>query len=288
MSARRTHLTRIAHEALAIEQEEAQKAGTLGYMARVLVQTTMPHRDPHATVFKRRNGNFRLAMIAADGLPYGRYPRLLLAWVTTEATRTKTPRLDLGPSLSAFMGELGMVPTGGRWGTIGRLRLQVRRLFSSAISCTLDDPAAGTYQERGFRVAAETALWWDPKSPDQAALFGSYVELTEPFFRSITTRPVPIDLRALRTLRSPFALDIYTWLTYRNSYLRRDVEIPWEALTLQFGSDYKRLRAFKAAFLKHLRTVLTVYPDARVAGGKSGLLLKPSPTHVRRLKRAAE
>ena len=46
MAKRRDQLARIAQDALAIEQEEAQKAGTLGYMARVLVQTTMPHTDP--------------------------------------------------------------------------------------------------------------------------------------------------------------------------------------------------------------------------------------------------
>jgi len=276
-------LAKIAQEALAIEQEEARKAGTLGYMARVLVQTTMPHTDPKQPVFKRQNGHFRLSMVAADGLPYGRYPRLLLAWVTTAATRTKTPRLDLGPSLSSFMSELGVVPTGGRWGTIDRLRQQIKRLFSSSISCTLDDPEGGTYQDAGFRVAQHTELWWDPKAPDQAAIFGSHVDLTEEFFRSITDRPVPVDMRALRTLRAPLALDIYTWLTYRNSYLDKRVVIPWEALELQFGSDYHRTRDFKAAFLKHLKAVVTVYPEARISDGSKGLILKPAPPHVKRI-----
>jgi len=35
----------IAH-ALAIEADEAQKAGALGYMARAMVQATMPHQRP--------------------------------------------------------------------------------------------------------------------------------------------------------------------------------------------------------------------------------------------------
>jgi len=284
MGNRKTQLAKIAQDALAIEQEEAQRAGTLGYMARVLVQTTMPHTDPKAPVFKRQNGNFRLSMVAADGLPYGRYPRLLLAWVTTAATLTKSPLLDLGPSLSSFMSELGVVPTGGRWGTIDRLRQQIKRLFSSTISCTLDDPEGGTYQDVGFRVAQKMELWWDAKQPDQAALFGSRVGLTAEFFQSITDRPVPVDMRVLRALRAPLALDIYTWLTYRNSYLRKPVEIPWQALELQFGADYQRTRDFKAKFLKHLESVVTVYPDARISEGSTGLVLKPSPPHVRKLK----
>jgi len=277
-------LARIAEEALAIERDEAQEAGELGYMARILVQATMPHRDPHTSVFERSNGPFRLAIMAPDGVPYGRYPRLLLCWVTTEAVRTQDRMLQLGGSLSGFMGELGLQVTGGRWGTIDRLRQQVQRLFSSTISATRADEEHGEWQEGGFRIATKTNLWWDPGSPDQLALFGSRVILTPDFFEAITRRPVPIDLRALKVLRSPLGLDIYTWLTWRMSYLRKPVEIPWEALALQFGSDYHRLRDFRARFLRQLHSVITLYPDARVAEGESGLVLKPSPTHVRRIE----
>ena len=38
------NLAKILHEALAIETQEAREAGALGYMARVLVQATMPHK----------------------------------------------------------------------------------------------------------------------------------------------------------------------------------------------------------------------------------------------------
>ena len=223
-------------------------------------------------------------MVAADGLPYGRYPRLLLAWVTTAATRTKTPRLDLGPSLSSFMAELGVVPTGGRWGSHSPTAPTNQTAVLVVHLLHPGRPQGGTYQDAGFRVAQRMELWWDAKAPEQAAIFGSHVDLTEEFFRSITDRPVPVDIRALRALRAPLALDIYTWLTYRNSYLQKRVTIPWEALELQFGSDYHRTRDFKAAFLKHLEAVVTVYPDARISEGTKGLILKPSPPHVKRLK----
>lgn len=36
-------IDKLVNEVLAIEQEEAQKAGALGYMARALNQATMPH-----------------------------------------------------------------------------------------------------------------------------------------------------------------------------------------------------------------------------------------------------
>ena len=55
--------------------------------------------------------------------------------VTTEATRTKSPILDLGHSLSAFLAQLGLQVTGGRKGTITVLRRQLDMLFRAAISC---------------------------------------------------------------------------------------------------------------------------------------------------------
>ena len=95
---------------------------------------------------------------------------------------------------------------------------------------------------------------------------------------------MPIDLRALKALKgSPLALDLYSWLTYRMSYLRKPCLIPWEALRAQFGADYGRLRDFKRKFLAHLADVLHAYPGARLTKTTSGILLKPSATHVRRL-----
>ena len=282
------NLAKLVDEALAIEAQEAKEAGAVGYMARVLVQATMPHKNINQDVFERRNGAFSMAIIAHPGmgLPYGTYPRLLLTWLTTEAVRTKTPELVLGPTLSGFMGQLGLLSTGGRWGTISRLRDQMRRLFSSTISCAMVAPT----EDMGMRmgVALKYRLWWDPKSPDQAALWLSTVTLSHDFFREIIERPVPIDMRALQALkRSPMALDIYCWLTYRLSYLKKKTEIPWAALQTQFGAGYPETPQgqwnFKYNFLKHLRSVLTVYPEAKTADSSHGLLLKPSRTHVPQL-----
>jgi hypothetical protein len=88
-------------------------------------------------------------------------------------------------------------------------------------------------------------------------------------------------MRALNALKkSPLALDIYCWLTYRASYTKRPSVIPWSALALQFGSDYAELRFFKRAFLEELRKVVTVYGGAQVEATDEGLLVKPSLTHI--------
>ena len=104
--------------------------------------------------------------------------------------------------------------------------------------------------------------------------------------REVTDRPIPLDLRAVQVLRrSPLALDLYTWVTYRMSYLTRPVEIPWGILQLQFGADYPRTsqgRAdFKRKMLGALKKIAVVYPKLRANDGEQGLRLLPGPTHVR-------
>lgn len=278
-------LDRLITDALAIEAQDAKEAGALGYMARALVQATLPHSKPDGNEFERRNGAFTLVMLAPSkvGLPYGVIPRLMMAWMTTEVVRTKQRELVLGDSMSEFMRQLDMNPTGGRWGSITRLRDQSRRLFTTSVSCFYDGAdAAG---EGGFRIADRHMFWWDPQSPDQKSLFNSTVMLSERFYDEVRTSPVPIDMRAMKALKkSPLALDIYFWLTYRLSYLRQARVIPWAALQLQFGASYRRdshgLRDFKRAFLRELKKVAILYPKARASEEEGGLYLQPSATHI--------
>ena len=81
----------LIEEATAMEQQAAQNAGAVGYLARMLVQVTMPHSRQTGNEFTRSNGGFSVTMLASSryGLPYGTVPRLLLAWMTTEAVRMK-------------------------------------------------------------------------------------------------------------------------------------------------------------------------------------------------------
>jgi hypothetical protein len=274
---------RLITEALAIEAESAQNAGALGFMARAMVQATLPHKKVEGNEFERRNGAFTLSLMAPAkiGLPYGTVPRLLLAWLTTEAVKTQSRELELGDSLSGFMRELDLLPTGGRWGSITRLKDQTARLFASTVSATYTD--AEKRAEMGYRLADKSLLWWDAKRPEQAALWRSSVTLTEPFYREIIEHPIPVDMRAIKALkRSPMALDLYCWLTYRASYAKKPSTIPWAALAMQFGSDYARLRDFKASFLAELRKVATVYAGAQFEAIEVGLVVKPSPPHIAR------
>jgi len=273
----------LVNEVLAIEQEEAYQAGALGYMARALIQATMPHSKINSHEFKRRNGAFKFTILANSevGLPYGSIPRLLMSWITTEAVRTKQQELILGKTLSRFMSELDMIPSGGRWGSITRLKDQMKRLFSASISCTYDD--GKNCGIRNIMPIEMAELWWDNKNPHQATIWESKLLLGNTFFNEIIESPVPIDMRVLKALRrSPMAIDIYCWLTYRMSYLRKITPIPWDVLQVQFGANYKELRQFKRRFLDQFKKVLFVYPDANVKEGGDTLILLPGKSHIKK------
>lgn len=261
-----------------IRKREAVDAGELAFVARILAQCTLPHSDPgDVASFGRRAGALRLAVQPGIdvGLPYGSYPRLVMAWLTTEAVRTKSRKIVLGDSLSGFMRELGIVPTGGRWGTITRLRDQMRRLFSARIAATYDGDQG--FALRSMEVATEADLWWTPKDPDQAAIWQSTVTLGERFFEAIVERPVPLDMRALRALkRSPLGLDLYAMIAYRVSYAKEPVAITWESLHAQLGADYSDMRFFAQKVKRELTKIRVVWPELHAETPRGRLVLHPS------------
>ncbi len=265
-------------EAIAKNEQEAREAGALGFMVRSLVQATLPHSNPKTPYFERVNGNLTLTMSAGSskmGLPYGTIPRLIMSWITTEAIKTKERQLILGDSLSGFLRELGLIPSGGRWGTITRIKDQMGRLCACSITVTYG------YNKKGFirklDPVEDSNLWWDPKDPEQGALFNSTLFLREGFFKDVIKSSVVFRMDALKLLKqSSMAVDIYMWVTHRNSYAKDDSKIPWEALQLQFGAGYPLTplgkRNFKRMFIQALKKVAVAYPDA----GK----LRPEEKHL--------
>lgn len=279
-------INNLVSEFLAIEAVNAKEAGMLAYMARSMVMATLPHSKPKGHVFERNNGNYTLTMIGNPkfGLPYGSLPRLLLAWITREAKVKKSPILYLGKSFSAFLNTLKLSQSGGARGDATRLRQQMLKLFSTHISCVYQDNERGICRSDQFSVTRSFELWWNPLQ-HESVNHQSTIILAKDFFEEIINRPVPVDLRMLHALRrSPLQIDIYTWLTYRFSYLKKPTLIPWNLLSNQFGSNYgsgaQGLRDFKKQFLKAIHIVTVMYQSAKVEINDSGITLKPSRSHV--------
>ena len=242
-------LDKLVRQALMIEVEEARQVGAVGFMARALTQATMPHRKAAGNEFVRRNGAFELTILAPSsvGLPYGSIPRLLLSWLTTEAVRTRSPVLELGPTLSAFMAELGLTRRGGNGGISHDSA--TRPCACSAQPCFAGTRTKHTTQA-AISISLKNTLCGGTRKRRIKCRSGNLrLTLGNRFFNELIDRPVPVDMRALKALkRSPLALDIYCWLTYRLSYLRKPTEIPWPALQMQFGADYTRYQTVQGGF----------------------------------------
>jgi len=278
----------------AIPAKSALDAGALGFMAKFLVQTTLPHSEQTCTQYVRTDGNvtLRITDVGAIGLPYGSYPRLILIWMTTEAVRTGNRELELGSSLSRFMAQLGLQATGGHWGTIPRFRDQMQRLVGATISTRWSSDANGQNQSGGenLLVADRFHLWWTPQELPHGSLAKSSVTLSVNFFEQLVAAPVPLDLRAVRALkRSPLALDLYAWATRRVSYLSRPTLIPWESLRRSFGAGYadtpQGRSCFRVKAIEAFRRILTVYPELKIESDENGLLLRPSGPHIPKVLR---
>ena len=125
------------------------------------------------TQYKRVNGPYTLYMntTADNKLPYGNLPRLLLAWVSTEAVRTQSRVLILGSSLSEFMRTLGINSTsGGVRGEQTRLRNQMKRLFGCTVSLLYQDE----HGEAAVNsvMARRTEFWWNEAQARPALIVG--------------------------------------------------------------------------------------------------------------------
>jgi hypothetical protein len=275
--------------AQAMCNEGAVDADALGFMAKMLVQTTLPHRAQSGKQYTRADGDVTLSItdLGGAGLPYGAYPRLILVWMTTEALRTGQRKLELGRSLSSFMGQLGLQCTGGHWGTIPRFRGQMERLFGAAISTRWRGEQDGQNHSGGSNLllAEEFDLWWTPQKLPQTVLGQSSVTLSQRFFEQLIEAPVPLDLRAIKALkRSPLSLDLYAWATRRVSYLRRPLRLSWASFQVSFGTGYAETPQGRSRFrgnaIEALRRVKVVYPQLKIEILRDGVLLYPSLTHI--------
>jgi hypothetical protein len=257
-------------------------ADEMAFLAREFVLCTLPHRNPgDVPAWSRKNGNLTLTIRPGwnektqevFGYPYGSIPRLLLAWITTEAIRTKSRRLELGDSLGAFMMALGLNPYTGRGprGDATRLRDQMERLFGALISFDYRTPASNeTGKRRGghawlrMQVAPRGRFWWNEEDRDEVLLWGSWIELGEAFFEATTSEPVPLDVRILRHIKqSPMAIDLYAVLNREAFRAHKGGEprfLAWEWLHVQIGNEYGDLRNFRRKALEQLEAILAVYP----------------------------
>ena len=258
----------------------------LGFMARMMALCSLPRTNPgNRLQYKRTNGPYTLIMTATGNhkLPFGNLPRLLLAWVCTEAVRTQSRELVLGSSLSEFMRKLDVYSSSGRKYT--RLRNQMWRLFNAHVRLVYEYEHGEASVSSS--VADRTEFWWNERKPDQPVLWESKIRLGEDFFNEIIRHPVPLDMNILTALkRCALGLDLYLWLTYRMFTLKRPLRLTWPQVYRQFGvdpakaSDNQTVQDFRYKVLRELKKIKLAWPDLNYSTARGLLILHPSPPAI--------
>ena len=242
----------------------------LGFMARLMALCSLPRTNPgNQYQYKRVNGPYKLILSRTGEykLPFGNLPRLLLAWISTEAVRTQSCELVLGDSLSEFMRTLGVYSSDGKAYT--RLRNQMNRLFNAHVRLIHEHEHGERFVSSA--IADRGEFWWNERKPDERSSWQSKIELSEKFFNEIINHPVPLDINTLKALkRSPLGLDLYLWAVYRTFSLKRPMRLSWPQLYRQFGvdpakaSDKFTVRDFRTDCLRELKKIKLAWPDLQL------------------------
>jgi len=283
---REKQAVKIARAAADVWGLSAKDAKELAFDSRILVQAFLPHSDPKEIGWSRTNGNFTLDVksgIGKDasgkfktyGVPYGTIPRLILAWLNSEAVHNAQDKendnpkiIGLGRSLSSFLEKIGIPRTGGKRGGITAFKAQIEKLFRAEITVTHTGKEG--FSERDIKVTDGRFIFWDTREPEQQTLWESSIELSDRFYKLLINTPVPLDWRILKAIKqSPMALDLYMWLTHRMSYLGKPVSIRWETLQGQLGSEVEDIRKFRQQVRKHLKKITTIWQELDIDDSKS-------------------
>ena len=269
-----------------IQYKNAINTGDLVFMSRLFTKVTLPHRDPGISRYTRRNGNVSISMIDAHerGLPYGIMPRLILIWICTQVVQKKSKRIQLDHHLADFMRQLAVIPSGGENGPSQSLKAQLVKLLSCVLA--FDSSSSSIVNLENVVVANSIRLW--KFDDDRGHENVSYIELSDEFFKEVIYKPVPLDMRVVNALRpSPFAIDIYIWISYRVSNLKKPQWIPWSGLQSQFGAGYKDNKAgrgnFQRRFTEYLKMIEVLYPEINYEVYRGRLLLHPSKPHISKI-----
>lgn len=260
----------------------------IGFMSRFLALCSLPRTDPgNRREYKRQNGPYKLILSTVDDnkLPYGNLPRLLLAWVCTEAVKTKSRNLILGSSLTSFMHQLGMYSdSGGSRADRTRLHQQIDRLFSAHIDLFYEVPGHKSHVKAD--ITKKTELWWNYKKPEQHTLWQSNITLGESFYDEIIAHPIPINMDILKRLkRSSLGLDLYMWLSYKTYSLYSTGKPPerlsWQRLYKQFAPHPERadnmnaVNSFRTEALRELAKLKKGWPELDYKTPKGFLEIRP-------------
>src|SRR3954466_12935834 len=255
----------------------ADEKSQIGIANTAFAMAALPHKKTQESVWERDRGQIKLLVESGldstkrpIGIPYGAIARMILLYLQTQAVRTQSRDVELGASMNAWLGAMG-IPVGGN--TYRLVREQSHRISRCRLTFFRRTHGAELVTNGAF--VRDAILPLNPNLPQQGTLWQEHVRLDEGFYQSLIEHPLPLREAAIRQISSrSMAIDLYVWLAYRLHALSGPVPVTWQALRRQFGAGYSELRFFRRDLLPNLKLALAVYPEARVnVDEKDGLIL---------------
>ena len=209
------------------------------------------------------------------GVPFGAHARLVMLYLQTQALKTSHREIEVGKSLNAFLGRVG-VSGGGK--TRQSVWDQLLRIAACEIIFTWQQQPQSPPEFIRTNVVQAGQLGIRMTEEDrQGTLWSDKVTLSHEFFESLQRSAVPLLEQAIKAIgASSLALDLYVWLAYRLRKLERPTTVSWFALHQQFGAEYRRPRDFRRKVQQPLKLALAAYPEAQVTIEEHGVILYPS------------
>jgi hypothetical protein len=175
---------------------------------------------------------------------------------------------------------LGLDPKGRNIRTV---KDQLTRLSAADFRFGMVSPEGQSITLKGSVI--EGFELWIARDPRQRVLWPTTVQFSQRYFESLMKHAVPLNETAVARLsHNAMALDIYTWLAQRLHRVPegKGVMVPWTSLHEQFGHGYAQIREFRRVFVRTLRQVKLVYPEAKFELGQGGMKLTRSRPPVAR------
>ena len=260
----------------------------IAWLHAVLAQVGLPRGRPKnpdgtlATRFSRTSGAATLVVRSGEiggtelSLPYGSRPRLMLADICTYAVKNRTREVDLRESVREYLIERLDVSgvSGGKKGTYTHFKNQAQAL--AACRMQLEASYGARYINYKGEPIKSFEAWSTTGLGGQQGLWPGKLLLDYDFYQTLIGRGMPLDFKAYRSLmRSPLAMDAYTWLTHRMWRIDGSVDVRWDKLHKDMGQEYGQLKDFKRAFSRALKQAQAVYPDSvdRIHSIRDGIRL---------------
>ena len=274
-----------------LEPKPAPLTGrNIGFLPSIAMQCFLPQKRLPDGVreWTRSHGNATLVISAGQivdreniglmrttNVPYGRYARLVLAYVIGQAVKSKSRRIDMGRSLRKFMDRLGISYD-------GRVGKKIGEAVEDIVAATFSIGRWGDKKvEAAYaRMVNEIVLWVG--DDDERRIWTQEIRLSREFFDQLGEHQVPIDLDHYAALRSARRMDLYGNLAYETRAIprRRSIKVSLHELHTRFGQDIAEYSKFKQILQFDLKAIAKVYPFFNVDIQGDMLVLRWSPSPV--------